>query len=365
MEGKPEDECKRAAVSATDTSRRTPRPTGDELVGPLASNDQEGDRVEHLQLCTSLFYEGGGETEILRADIDGLIEAGRINGGTMVYSDQRAFPFDTWTPWSECQQCFGFAEGAAAVSADNETSTSQTVNDNDEKTARRERIAREQKQAEEVAETVQEDVDAKHEDGHQRVVEVESFGVGPDGKQLASESSSPPSELKGLVRDIQLRWDGTLHFRTCIPDTLAKLKERRDAAVRRKQEEEAAALKQAERIKTREESRRLERLFSELDEDVSGELSPDEVTQLARQLGWAEPELVFSKMDVDGSGTVDVSEFRRWWLGNSEEAKAVRTQKKQDDVKLSAATTMLKELPAVAGGQGLQGLTAGQLAVLT
>ena len=102
-----------------------------------------------------------------------------------------------------------------------------------------------------------------------------------------------------------------------------------------------------------------------MDDDASGALDATEVTQLARQLGWAEPELVFSRMDVDGDGTVDVSEFRRWWLGNSTEAKAVRAQKKQEDVKMSSATTMLKELPTVSGGQGLKGLSAGQLAVLT
>ena len=68
---------------------------------------------------------------------------------------------------------------------------------------------------------------------------------------------------------------------------------------------------------------------------------------------------------VVGPCTVDVSEFRRWWLGNSSEAKAVRAQKKEEDVKMSQATLMLKELPAVAEGQGLRGLTAGQLAVLT
>lgn len=60
-----------------------------------------------------------------------------------------------------------------------------------------------------------------------------------------------------------------------------------------------------------------------------------------------------------------MSEFRRWWLGNSAEAKAVRAQKKEEDVKMSQATIILKELPVVAGGQGLRRLTAGQLAVLT
>ena len=43
----------------------------------------------------------------------------------------------------------------------------------------------------------------------------------------------------------------------------------------------------------------------------------------------------------------------------------MREQKKQEDVKISEATMRLKELPVMAGGNGLKGLTAGQLAVLT
>jgi hypothetical protein len=244
----------------------------------------------------------------------------------------------------------------------------QEVHDGNEKEGRKHHKAREKKEKESTGVKQEEIMGYQQENGAApaRVLEVESFGVGPDDEQRGSgEIAASPSTLTGLVRDIQLRWDGTIHFQTCTHETIAQLKERREAAVRKKQEEEEAALKQAERIKVREESRRLERLFAEMDDDASGALSPTEVTQLARQLGWAEPELVFSRMDVDGDGSVDVSEFRRWWLGNSTEAKAVRAQKKQEDVKMSSATTMLKELPAVAGGQGLKGLSAGQLAVLT
>ena len=62
-----------------------------------------------------------------------------------------------------------------------------------------------------------------------RVPEVESFGVGPD------DESNPSRCLTGLVRDIQLRWDGTIHFQTCTPEKIVQLKERRAAAVRRQQ----------------------------------------------------------------------------------------------------------------------------------
>ena len=67
-------------------------------------------------------------------------------------------------------------------------------------------------------------------------------------------------------------------------------------------------------------------------------------------------------MDIDGDGNIDVGEFRRWWLGNSQEAKAVREQKKQDDAKISASTMMLKETLNRDGG--LKGLSAGVLATL-
>ena len=79
-------------------------------------------------------------------------------------------------------------------------------------------------------------------------------------------------------------------------------------------------------------------------------------------MGWDAPEAVFAKMDQNGDGDVEISEFRRWWLSSTAEAAAVRTQKKEEDVKISDATRRLMDMPALEAGQ-LKGLTAGQLAV--
>ena len=362
-----------AAISSSDA---TAAGADSDEVTALAADPPHG-------LCTTLYYEdehGTGHWVPL-GEIGGLVEAGTLADDTLVFSDQPAFPFESWTAWSQCWQCF-IPDAAAAAAAAGEKGLGggsdeaagpeeQDVDKKDTKKARKEsrkeRKAREKKEAAE-KKLASEEAEAQ---AGSHVPQVDSFGVGPapDAEQQEDEEEAAdpnsPAALKGLVRDIQLRWDGTIHFQTCTPETIVQLKERRAAAVRRKEEEEAAAIKQAERIKTREESRRLERLFSEMDDDASGALDAEEVTELATQLGWAEPELVFGKMDIDGDGTIDVSEFRRWWLGNSKEAKAVREQKKQEDVKISEATMRLKELPVMAGGNGLKGLTAGQLAVLT
>lgn len=303
-----------------------------------------------------------GRRAIPLAEVEELVEAGSIVDDTMVFSDQAGFPFETWTAWSECKHCFGENE-AARTDTSHPHHEPVAVEEPKKKESRRVRKAREkqEKEAEDLkAEEAAEELAA-------RAPIVESFGVGaplPEGEEFDPENIDPYSakRLKGLVRDIQLKWDGSIHFQTCTPETIVGLKDKRAAALKKKDDEDQAAMNQAERIKTREESRRLERLFMEMDDDASGSLDAAEVTELATQLGWAEPELVFAKMDVDGDGSIDVGEFRRWWLGNSQEAKAVRAEKKKNDEKISESTMMLKE--TLHRDDGLKGLSAGVLATL-
>ena len=60
-------------------------------------------------LCATLSYSTDGETQsdnISAAEAQALAAAGTITASTLIYSDNLEFPFDGWTDWSECCQCF-------------------------------------------------------------------------------------------------------------------------------------------------------------------------------------------------------------------------------------------------------------------
>ena len=66
-------------------------------------------------VCSSLYHAGDPDVEISVAQAQALLEAGTINGGTLIFSDQPAFDFDEWTAWSACSFCFGIGEREAAL----------------------------------------------------------------------------------------------------------------------------------------------------------------------------------------------------------------------------------------------------------
>ena len=69
-------------------------------------------------LCTSLTYSTDRETQsaaISAAEARALADAGAISADTLIFSEQEAFAFETWTRWAECCQCFG---AAAPIDAD-------------------------------------------------------------------------------------------------------------------------------------------------------------------------------------------------------------------------------------------------------
>ena len=64
---------------------------------------------------------------------------------------------------------------------------------------------------------------------------------------------------------------------------------------------------------TKDEMRKIEEQFNELDKDCSGELSKSELTTWA--MDWADT-FVFPKMDKNGDGKVSIHEFMAFIKGN-------------------------------------------------
>lgn len=60
-------------------------------------------------------------------------------------------------------------------------------------------------------------------------------------------------------------------------------------------------------------------IFSEMDTDSSGDLSPAELTIVVKNLGadFTDEELlaIFNQLDTDGNGSVSFEEFASWWFG--------------------------------------------------
>eukprot|EP01043_Picozoa_sp_COSAG02_P015609 COSAG02_NODE_669_length_18681_cov_170.310499_3_plen_574_part_00 len=59
--------------------------------------------------CASLVYSTDGESqsaEVSAAEGRELANAGVIVDDTLIFSEQPGFPFETWTRWADCHQCF-------------------------------------------------------------------------------------------------------------------------------------------------------------------------------------------------------------------------------------------------------------------
>eukprot|EP01051_Picozoa_sp_SAG22_P004763 SAG22_NODE_263_length_13359_cov_3.396531_15_plen_125_part_00 len=58
-------------------------------------------------------------------------------------------------------------------------------------------------------------------------------------------------------------------------------------------------------------------LFNEIDEDGSATLDREEIANMCKTLGREltarELEVAMTSMDADGSGEVDIDEFKEWW----------------------------------------------------
>ena len=215
--------CQDPADTNHDSSTR---PTDHESTTLSDDNAQHG-VPQRILACASLFYDGDGENEIPwdGAEIGALIEDGTIADDTMVYSDQPAFCFDTWTAWSECKQCFsaeaaakphsgGIDQGSAQVHGRENIDQTGIRSKNEKNERRKDRKVRENQEAEKQG-AKQEDAMESQENGDPpplRVLEVDSFGVGPDNSNVEM-GRSRSHLLDRAVRDIQLRWDGTIHTR--------------------------------------------------------------------------------------------------------------------------------------------------------
>jgi Ca2+-binding EF-hand superfamily protein len=100
-------------------------------------------------------------------------------------------------------------------------------------------------------------------------------------------------------------------------------------------------------VKQREiEEARLRRTFARVDEDGSGVIEMDEFRRLARTLCATMTEeqmrATFEQIDADGSGGIDLDEFRGWWY--SEEGRELRGE----EASYAAAREELKQRHAAA-----------------
>ena len=72
-------------------------------------------------------------------------------------------------------------------------------------------------------------------------------------------------------------------------------------------------------VATAEETADIEAIFRQMDEDGSGELDIFEFKDMMRKLGVDDPDEIgryFKEIDEDESGLVDFEEFRDWWVAN-------------------------------------------------
>lgn len=97
--------------------------------------------------------------------------------------------------------------------------------------------------------------------------------------------------------------------------------------------------------KSRERMETVKNLFDTLDDDSSGSLSRDEVTQLAKSLGAAltkqEVDAAMAEMNKGGSDEVDFFQFYGWWV-NAEEG--VLAQAKIREAKRNAMWKKVEEI---------------------
>lgn len=69
-------------------------------------------------LCSTLTYSTDGveqSAEVSAAEAVALAAVGGITGSTLIFSENAEFPFEAWTVWSECCQCFGGASADVNV----------------------------------------------------------------------------------------------------------------------------------------------------------------------------------------------------------------------------------------------------------
>jgi hypothetical protein len=100
----------------------------------------------------------------------------------------------------------------------------------------------------------------------------------------AEPESVGPRSTQLLAKEISLRWDGTFHFKVASPEELVRLNSTRLARRSAQLAEKAAADEQRERVRVREETRRIERTFQQLNPDRKGLVAP---TQLHSRLRFA------------------------------------------------------------------------------
>jgi Ca2+-binding EF-hand superfamily protein len=99
--------------------------------------------------------------------------------------------------------------------------------------------------------------------------------------------------------------------------------------------------------KSRDRMEAVKNLFDTLDDDSSGSLNRDKVTQLAKSLGAAlskqDINAAMAEMDTDGNDEVDFFEFYGWWVGAEQ---GVLAQAKLREEKRNA---MWKKVEAIEG----------------
>ena len=77
--------------------------------------------------CASLVYSTDGESqsaEISAAEGRELASAGVIVDDTLIFSEKPGFPFETWTRWADCHQCFAPTAPSEATGAVSRTTSS-------------------------------------------------------------------------------------------------------------------------------------------------------------------------------------------------------------------------------------------------